>query len=74
MRFDAAATEAMTYSPPPGSQAAAALQIAERMRELAGEGEWDEVESLAVELRRAVLAVAETDRRPLVLALSLIHI
>jgi hypothetical protein len=60
----------MTYSPPPGSQAAAALQISERMQELVGAGEWDEVESLAIELRRAVMAVAETDRRPLLLALQ----
>ena len=70
MRFDAVATEPMTYSPPPGSQAAAALQISERMQELAGEGEWDEIEALAIELRRAVMAVGETDRRPLLLALQ----
>lgn len=70
MRSDAAATVPMTYSPPPGSQAAAALQISERMQELVGAGEWDEVESLAIELRRAVMAVAETDRRPLLLALQ----
>jgi len=70
MRSDAAATEPMTYSPPPGSQAAAALQISERMQELVGDGEWDEIETLAVELRRAVMTVAESERRPLLLALQ----
>ena len=60
----------MTYNPQPGSRAAAALQLSERMQELAGAGEWDEVESLSIELRRAVMAVAEADRRPLLLALQ----
>lgn len=70
MRSDSATSEPVTYRPPPGSQAAAALQISERMQELAGEGEWDEIETLAIELRRAVIAVAESDRRPLLLALQ----
>ena len=60
----------MTYSPPPGSAAATALEISERMQDLAGDGEWDEVETLAVELRRAVMTVGESERRPLLLALQ----
>jgi len=60
----------MTYRPQPGSAAAAALEISERMHDLASDGEWDEIESLAVELRRAVMTVAESDRRPLLLALQ----
>ena len=71
MRSDAAATETtMTYSPESGSAAAAAWQISERMLELASDGEWDEVEALAIELRRAVMTVSEEDRRPLILALQ----
>lgn len=60
----------MTYSPQPGSAAATALQISERMQDLASDGKWDEIESLAVELQRAVMMVAESDRRPLLLALQ----
>ena len=60
----------MTYTPEPGSAAAEAWQISERMHELASDGEWDEVESLAIELRRAVMTVAEADRRALILALQ----
>jgi len=60
----------MTYSPQPGSAAATALQISERMQGLASDGKWDQIESLAVELQRAVMAVAESDRRPLLLALQ----
>ena len=60
----------MTYSPEPDSPAAAAWRISERMLELASDDAWDEIEALAVELRRAVMAVSEKDRRPLILALQ----
>ncbi len=45
-----------------------ALAMCERMEALAGAGDWDEVEDIALRLRHAVMEVPEAERRPVVLA------
>ena len=47
-----------------------ALEIVERMRTLADAGDWDEIESLAVRLRSAVLQVPEAQRRDVLIAVQ----
>ncbi len=65
-----AANPQMNSSSHSGSAAAIALQLSERMQNLASRGEWDEVETIAAELEAAVMSVDESERRPVLLALQ----
>ena len=52
------------------SAATIALQLAEQMRALAGGGEWDDIEPNPEQLKRAVMLVPLSERRPVLQALK----
>ncbi|MGI9247856.1 MAG: hypothetical protein ACR2QI_02500 [Woeseiaceae bacterium] len=47
-----------------------ALEMAEHMEILAAAGDWDDIENIAVRLRRAVMNVPDAERRAVVLAVQ----
>ena len=55
----------MASNPQAQSESAAeiALQLADQMRVLAGAGEWDDIEEIAIQLQRAVMLVPLSERR-----------
>jgi len=61
----AASQKAMRESPQ-----AVALEMSEHMETLAADGDWAEVENLAIRLRGAVMKVPEADRRTILLAVQ----
>ncbi|MDX1515710.1 MAG: hypothetical protein R3288_02665 [Woeseiaceae bacterium] len=57
----------MAVSQPRAAESAQTVvrEMSEHMRELAGRGDWSEVEDIAVRLRAAVMNVPESERREL---------